>query len=191
MENIKLETSIASSITIACLQTKPSTTPLAKKQIDLGKTDQYRWSTEFISLLKQKRKVALRLGKLSIHTPYILPHSKIKKLCNGSLEWKDITEDDLKLNIEQKGVDMRIGVDIASLAFKQQVDQIILISGDSDFVPAAKLARREGIDFIVDHMGANIADDLFEHIDGLQTRIKKFMPKTQDSDEDEDDPELE
>ena len=153
------------------------------------KTDQYRWSTEFISLLKQKRKVALRLGKLSIHTPYILPHSKIKKLCNGSLEWKDITEDDLKLNIEQKGVDMRIGVDIASLAFKQQVDQIILISGDSDFVPAAKLARREGIDFIVDHMGANIADDLFEHIDGLQTRIKKFMPKNQDSDE--DDPELE
>ena len=117
--------------------------------------------------------------------------SFLKKLCNGSLEWKDITEDDLKLNIEQKGVDMRIGVDIASLAFKQQVDQIILISGDSDFVPAAKLARREGIDFIVDHMGANIADDLFEHIDGLQTRIKKFMPKTQDSDEDEDDPELE
>ena len=165
--------------------------PISKKQIDLGKTDQYRWSTEFISLLKQKHKVALRLGKLSIHTPYILPHSKIKKLCNGSLEWKDITEDDLKLNIEQKGVDMKIGVDIASLAFKQQVDQIILISGDSDFVPAAKLARREGIDFIVDHMGANIADDLFEHIDGLQTRIKKFMPKTQDSDEDEDDPELE
>lgn len=40
-------------------------------------------------------------------------------------------------------------------------------------------------------MGANIADDLFEHIDGLQTRIKKFMPKTQDSDSDEDDPELE
>lgn len=72
---------------------------------------------------------------------------------------------------------MRIGVDIASLAFKKQVDQIILISGDSDFVPAAKLARREGIDFIVDPMGASIADDLFEHIDGLQTRIKKFLPK--------------
>lgn len=23
--------------------------PISKKQIDLGKTDQYRWSTEFIS----------------------------------------------------------------------------------------------------------------------------------------------
>ena len=40
---------------------------------------------------------------------------------------------------------MRIGIDIASLAFKKQVDQIVLISGDSDFVPAAKQARREGI----------------------------------------------
>ena len=32
---------------------------------------------------------------------------------------------------------MRIGIDIASLAFKQQVTQIVLIAGDSDFVPAA------------------------------------------------------
>ena len=41
---------------------------------------------------------------------------------------------------------MKIGLDIASMAYKKQVDQIILISGDSDFVSAAKLARREGID---------------------------------------------
>ena len=64
---------------------------------------------------------------------------------------------------------MRIGLDIASLAFKQQVDRIILISGDSDFVPAAKLARREGIDFVLDPMWANIKPDLFEHIDGLKS----------------------
>ncbi len=29
---------------------------------------------------------------------------------------------------------MRIGLDIASLAYKKQVNQIVLISGDSDFV---------------------------------------------------------
>ena len=55
--------------------------------------------------------------------------------------------------MKQKGVDMRIGVDIASLAYKKQVNQIILIAGDSDFVPAAKLARREGIDFVLDPLG--------------------------------------
>ena len=74
------------------------------------------------------------------------------------------------LSVSQKGVDMRIGIDIASLAFKKQVDQIILISGDSDFVPAAKQARREGIDFILDSMRSPIKEDLFEHIDGMRTK---------------------
>ena len=74
------------------------------------------------------------------------------------------------LSVSQKGVDMRIGIDIASLAFKKQVDQIILISGDSDFVPAAKQARREGIDFILDPMRSPIKEDLFEHIDGMRTK---------------------
>ncbi len=65
---------------------------------------------------------------------------------------------------------MRIGLDIASLAYKKQIDQIILIAGDSDFVPAAKLARREGIDFILDPMWAIIKENLFEHIDGLMSQ---------------------
>ncbi len=54
------------------------------------------------------------------------------------------------------------------------------MSGDSDFVPAAKMARREGIDYILDPMGAPIKDDLFEHIDGLETpwkrRYNKYSP---------------
>jgi len=81
----------------------------------------------------------------------------------------DLTEADVKYEVRQKGVDMRIGLDIASMAFKKQVDQIILVAGDSDFVPAAKLARREGLDFILDPMWASIRDDLHEHIDGLRS----------------------
>jgi uncharacterized LabA/DUF88 family protein len=73
---------------------------------------------------------------------------------------------------------MKIGVDIASLALKRFVDRIVLISGDSDFVPAAKLARREGIDFILDPMGADVEPSLFEHIDGLESSVKKTPPKT-------------
>lgn len=57
---------------------------------------------------------------------------------------------------------------------QKQVEQIILISGDSDFVSAAKLARREGIDFILDPLGAPIKPDLFEHIDGLRTCDKAY-----------------
>lgn len=68
---------------------------------------------------------------------------------------------------------MRIGLDIASLANKHLVDQIILIAGDSDFVPAAKHARREGIDFILDPLWNHIKPSLNEHIDGLVTRCKE------------------
>lgn len=72
--------------------------------------------------------------------------------------------------LRQKGIDMKIGVDIASLALKGFVDKIVLIAGDSDFVPAAKLARREGIDFVLDPMHTeHIENSLYEHIDGLKS----------------------
>ena len=83
----------------------------------------------------------------------------------------DLRREDFEPTIRQKGVDMKIGIDISSLAYKQQVDQIVLIAGDSDFVPAAKLARREGLDFILDPMEMEIRSsrDLFEHIDGKRS----------------------
>lgn len=81
--------------------------------------------------------------------------------------WLEINDDDIRLGLKQKGVDMRIGIDISSISLKKQADTMVLIAGDSDFVPAAKLARREGVEFILDSMRQSINDDLFEHIDGL------------------------
>ena len=66
---------------------------------------------------------------------------------------------------------MRLGLDVASMAFKKQVDRIILIAADADFVPAVKLARREGIDVVLDPMGAVAAQDLLEHVDGVRNAI--------------------
>ena len=71
---------------------------------------------------------------------------------------------------------MKVGLDIATLSFKEQVNQIILIAGDSDFVPVAKFARREGVDFILDPMLNPIDPSLLEHIDGLMT-IKNMTKK--------------
>ncbi len=144
--------------------------PLTQRTENLGKTEEYAWMTSFLEELKRHRKFALRMGRISdSQLTYSLKPEPTKKLLNGSLTTADITQNDMQLNIEQKGVDMRIGVDISSLAFKRQVNQIILISGDSDFVPAAKQARREGIDFILDPMRSPIKPDLFEHIDGIRT----------------------
>ena len=120
--------------------------------------------------LKCKRKFALRFGKLNARqAKYTLDHNVVKKLCSGDKTWADVTEKDFKFSVDQKGVDMKIGLDIASMAYKKQVSQIVLISGDSDFVAAAKLARREGIDFILDPLGPSVKEELREHVDGLRT----------------------
>lgn len=146
--------------------------PLRKANVDLEKSETYKWATAFIEELKKIRKFALRLGKLSDQVCYNLKPEVTKDLCSGKKTLDSLTDADFQFIAPQKGVDMKIGVDIASLAYKKQVDQIILIAGDSDFVPAAKLARREGIDFILDPMWSRIRPDLFEHIDGLRSQWK-------------------
>lgn len=149
--------------------------PLLKKDINLKKQPLYAYMTAFHTAIKAQRKVALRMGKLSTNDlRYTLSPDAQKKLLRGDLTVESLTEAHFTLNTEQKGVDMRIGLDISSMAYKGQVSRIILISGDSDFVPAAKLARREGIDFILDPMGAKISDDLSEHIDGVRSNINMF-----------------
>jgi hypothetical protein len=151
--------------------------PLQDKTVNLKTSELHDWSEIFLNELRSKRKVALRLGELAeSQAGYLLTVNSVKKLCQGLKQVADLEETDFFLDIKQKGVDMRIGLDIASMAYKRQVDQIILISGDSDFVPAAKLARREGIDFILDPMQSNIRANLNEHIDGIDSRVN-FMPQ--------------
>jgi uncharacterized LabA/DUF88 family protein len=87
--------------------------------------------------------------------------------------WQNLQASDVTLGLRQKGVDMRIAIDIASLTLKKQVSTIVLVAGDSDFVPAAKLARREGMEFILDPLWQNVNDDLFEHIDALQSGLNR------------------
>ncbi len=153
--------------------------PLHGKDVCLKKSPTYTWRNEFHTQLKKKRKVALRLGRLSNHDYYYtISPSTTKKLLNGTKKLEELTELDFINNIGQKGVDMRLGLDIQSMALKHQVTKMVLISGDSDFVPAAKQARREGIDFILDPLYAGISDDLSEHIDGLYSRC--FNPHKRD-----------
>lgn len=151
--------------------------PLTQQNIDLDKSDTYKWAEAFLNELKKRRKFAIRLGTLASRPNYNLKPEVTKELLLRKKSLDELQESDFDFNSQQKGVDMKIGIDISSLAFKKQVDQIILISGDSDFVPAAKMARREGIDFILDPMRAPIKDDLFEHIDGLETPWKKKKTK--------------
>ena len=148
---------------------KKAHNPVSRRAIDFAKTPQAVFRRALHLELAKQRKVALRLGRLGEAAHWRIRGAPTRELLAGRLSLDQLTEGDVEYEARQKGVDMRIGLDIAALAFKRQADQIVLVAGDADFVPAAKLARREGIDFILDPMWAPIPDDLQLHIDGLRS----------------------
>ena len=161
--------------------TKVVYNPVTQRHVNLAKSDQYRWTTAFFNALVTKRKVALRRGEeLASSGDYTLRAGVLKDLCAGRRSVESLTDRDTRLNITQKGVDMRIGLDIASLVERNLVTQIILISGDSDFVPASKYARRRWMDFVLDPMWQTVSPSLNEHVDGIRSRVQRPPRNEQD-----------
>ena len=110
---------------------------------------------------------ALRLGEVRRRREWIITEAAQRDLLSGRRTAGELTDDDFEPGFQQKAVDMRIGLDIASLTLKKLVDTIVLVTGDSDFVPAARLARREGVRVVLDPLWHRVAPDLLEHIDQL------------------------
>lgn len=176
--------------------------PLTRRPIDFAHTDPARFREELFQRLRRERKVALRLGEVIRERGWHLRDQEAQRILRtkrlletliaeptGAGEqvsesqsraigeiaalWSPIDENAVSLGLRQKGVDMRLGLDIASMALKKQARTMVLVAGDSDFVPAAKLARREGVEFILDPMWRSVRPDLFEHIDGLQSGLPR------------------
>ena len=105
---------------------------------------------------------------------WVINSEKVKKLLKNEISINDLEEKDVKPLIKQKAVDLKIGLDIASLANKKLVDVIIIITGDSDIVPALKHARKEGVQIGLDSLKNKIRPELEEHIDFKVNAINKW-----------------
>lgn len=155
--------------------TRQLTHPLTGNIIDFSTGAGTQWTKEFFEKLATKRKVAIRRGELAENqAEYVLKAASLNALLHGDKTIQDLTEGDFRLDVKQKGVDMRIGLDATSIAMGKLADQIVLIAGDSDFLPVAKVARRNGIDFILDPMKQIPKANLQEHVDGIETFTGKM-----------------
>ena len=77
-----------------------------------------------------------------------------------------LTDAVFKPDFEQKGVDMRIGLDIANHAATKSVDRILLMTADTDCLPAMKHARIAGLQIaLVSFPNSRIAPELRWHSD--------------------------
>lgn len=80
-----------------------------------------------------------------------------------------LTDDDFKPDFEQKGVDMRIGLDMATFSERRSVDRVILLTGDTDCIPAMKHARKAGLQVALVNMPDHkLSADLLSHADFLR-----------------------
>ncbi|MCY3699873.1 MAG: NYN domain-containing protein [Gemmatimonadetes bacterium] len=139
--------------------------PLTGQAATFGDRDSHRENRRLIENLDREEHMAVRRGEL-VFRGWGLKRSVVdRQVRNPGEDPPPLAPDDLQPRFEQKGVDMRIGLDIASLALKRLVTDVAVVTRDSDMVPAFKLARREGLRVHLDRLGVGRCEQLCIHSD--------------------------
>ncbi|ATQ50759.1 NYN domain-containing protein [Staphylococcus epidermidis] len=140
--------------------------PISRKKINFSESQINKYSTNLINELSKKDLVAMRLGD-TFFRGWKLKNPVLDKIRKGIIkDTSKLTDDDFTPDFQQKGVDIKIGLDVAWLSNNNIVDRIYMVTGDADFVPALKQARREGIQIKLVKIGTKkISDDLLKHSD--------------------------
>lgn len=137
------------------------TNPIDGTVVNLGNTQIHQRNTQLLDQLELLPNFAIRKGETVVRG-WRIGQKALKSMMKNP---RSPVAADLTPNIEQKGVDLRIGLDISRLALRDMVRTIVVVTGDSDMVPAFKFARREGVRIILDHMGMPVRRELKAHSD--------------------------
>jgi len=138
------------------------TNPLSNKEIDFKNSTTYSNIVVFQNGLARSKKVAFRKGHLAFRGWKIKNLKDFRDKIDKNIK---ISEKDLAPALEQKMVDIKIGLDIAWLSMKRIVDRIIIVTSDSDFIPVMKFARKEGMEVILCSIDKEFKKELLEHVD--------------------------
>lgn len=141
--------------------------PIDGADLDLQGSETFRAAMKLHADLRAAPNVALRMGEVLVGG-WRVSEFAIDKIAKAP---RGLTAADLKPNLRQKGVDIRIGLDIARLALNDTVRSLVVVTADTDFVPAFKFARREGIKVYLDTLGEIVRPELIEHSDLRLTPI--------------------
>lgn len=111
----------------------------------------------WLDKLAERDFFAVRLGVLKFRG------FKPKKSAQGK---SALTDEDFDPSFEQKGVDMRIGLDIATLSHARAVSRIAVVTNDTDCIPAFKFGRKAGMQIVLVQLpGGRLAPELRHHAD--------------------------
>jgi uncharacterized LabA/DUF88 family protein len=149
--------------------------PVSGAPFNLADTARYKNSQSLLDNLVLKPNIALRLGRVALG----YNHWRLKaKVASALIQApRALKDEDFELDIGQKGVDMRIGMDMARLALRNMVRAVVVVTGDADFVPAFKYVRREGVKVILEPFGSGGRRELREHADVVLKPARKKAKK--------------
>lgn len=137
------------------------TNPLSGMTTNLRRSPTFARMTALQDQIESSPDCALRQGEV-VARGWRLKESALRQIARKR---RPLKPSDLVPDLRQKGVDLRMGLDIARLSLRRLVDVIVVVTGDSDLVPAFRFARREGIRVYLDHLGAPVMRDLKAHSD--------------------------
>jgi len=149
--------------------------PISKEQISLGMTQVFANHARLLDELETTPDFALRPGETDT-TGWRVGDTAFRRITRNP---RPLRAGDLVPAITQKGVDLRIGLDIARLALMHTVEAIVAVTGDSDLVPAFKFARREGLRVFLCHLGHGVKRELPAHADRTMRIELPTAPSTQ------------
>lgn len=138
--------------------------PISHQPVHFKQSPTYATMSTLLRELSLKNNVAYRAGQISFDGWVIKKHAA-RDIAQTN---RQITETDFQPDLKQKRVDMKIGLDVAWLSSKRIVDRIILATGDSDFIPAMKFARREGVQIVLVSLDQKVKHELLVHADEIR-----------------------
>jgi uncharacterized LabA/DUF88 family protein len=120
-----------------------------------GRLKEFQGSDKWLDDLAERELFAVRKGVLAFRgwQPRRIP-----------IAGDTLSDEDFKPIFEQKGVDMRVGLDIAVISATKTIQRIILVSSDTDMIPAMKHGRKEGVQIVVVQLPMPAAQSLAPRI---------------------------
>ncbi len=77
-----------------------------------------------------------------------------------------LSDQDFRPDFEQKGLDLRLGLDMAKVVETQSCDRLILVSADTDLIPAMQIVRQSAIQMIgVDFPNSPLHGEILANFD--------------------------
>ena len=146
--------------------TAKSSTPVTNHAFLFEKTTQYSYGKQLLSDIKKLDFFAVREGTLQFSG------WKLKK---SAYNKTPLDDEDFEPELHQKGVDIKIGLDLAWISYNKIAEHVIFVTGDSDFIPAIKTARRNGIFIYLATLNHMVRPELPDNCDVACTdSIKTF-----------------